>query len=131
MPYKICANCGSSFHHDYGEEWKNLCVPCFKRKKAKERGEYDPDSVVVDRVELHRLRRDSEFYKNQYFSLLAKENGYNPDSSSSSGSKVLDRLKPFIKDLIVLCHPDRHGGNDPRAVEVTKTLLDLRREVSA
>ena len=130
MPYKICSACGTSFHHDYGQEWKTVCVSCFKRKKAVERGEYDPDSVVVDRAELHRLRRDSEFYKGQYFTLLAQQNGYT-SPSSSSGSKVLDRLKPFIKDLIVLCHPDRHGGNDPRAVEVTKTLLDLRREVSA
>jgi hypothetical protein len=131
MPYKYCSDCGESFHHDYGEEWKTVCIKCFKRRKSMERGESDPDSVFVDRDELNRLRRDSEFYRGLYFSLLAKQNGYSPEPPPSAGSKVLDRIKPFIKDLIVLCHPDRHGGNDPRAIEVTKQLLDLRREVSA
>lgn len=131
MPYKICENCEESFHHDYGEEWKTVCIKCFKRRKSMERGESDPDSVFVDRVELARLRRDANFYKDQYFTLLASQNGYRPTPPPSAGSKILEKLSPLIKDLIVLCHPDRHGGSDPRAVRTTQVLLDLRKEVSA
>lgn len=127
MPYKICETCGESFFHDPGHEWKTVCVSCFKRKKSAERGGYDPDQVIVDRLELAKLRRDAEFYRNMYFSALAERNGYRP----TSGSNILERISPLLKDMIVLCHPDRHGGNDPRATRVTQTLLELRQEVSA
>ena len=130
MPYKICEPCGESFFHDHGEGWKTVCVSCFKRKKSAERGESVPDSVFVDRFELNRLRRDAEFYKGQYFTLLASQNGYRP-SQPSAGLNVLEKLSPLIKDLILLCHPDKHGGNDPRAVRATQFLLDLRKGVSA
>lgn len=127
MPYKFCEDCGESFHHDYGEEWKTVCIKCFKRRKSMERGESDPDSVFVDRFELNRLRRDAEFYKGQYFTLLASQNGYRPTSDLN----ILEKIRPLISDLILLCHPDKHGGNDPRATRATQALLDLRKEVSA
>lgn len=130
MPYKYCEDCGESFHHDYGQEWKTLCIKCFKRRKSMERGESDPDSVFVDRVELARLRRDVEFYRGSYFSLLAEQNGYRP-SQPSAGLNVLEKLRPLISDLLFLAHPDKHGGNDPRATRATQALLDLRKEVSA
>ena len=131
MPYKYCSDCGECFHYDLGQEWKDLCLKCFKRRKAMERNESDPDSVVVSRVELAKLRQEAGFYKNHYFSLLASQNGYGPTPPPSAGSKILEKLSPLIKDLILLCHPDKHGGNDPRATRATQALLDLRKEVSA
>ena len=127
MPYKYCADCGESFFHDHGQEWKTVCVSCFKRKKSAERGGYDPDQVIVDRLELAKLRRDAEFYRGLYFTALAERNGYKP----ASDPNILDKLKPLISDLILLCHPDKHGGSDPRATRATQALLDIRREVSA
>lgn len=127
MPYKICETCGESFFHDHGEGWKTVCVGCFKRKKSAERGGYDPDQVVVDRLELAKLRRDAEFYRGMYFTTLAERNEYRP----TSGLNILEKLKPLISDLLFLAHPDKHGGSDPRATRATQALLDLRREVSA
>ncbi len=131
MPYKYCSDCGESFHYDPGQEWKTFCIACFKRRKSTERGQSDPDSVFVSRAELNRLRNEAAFYKGQCFDFMARENGFRPNQPPSAGSKILDKLKPLISDLLFLAHPDKHGGSDPRATRVTQALLDLRKEVSA
>jgi len=35
-----CTSCGSAFWRKTDEQWKRLCLDCFKRQKAKERGQY-------------------------------------------------------------------------------------------
>ena len=53
MYRKNCMACGGIFYHGAGEAWKTLCLPCWKRKKAKETdGEhrYAPSGSSKERV---------------------------------------------------------------------------------
>ncbi len=38
-------------------------------------------------------------------------------------------LGPLVQDLLILCHPDRHGSND-RSTRITQILLEIRKSHS-
>ena len=41
------------------------------------------------------------------------------------GQDIARALAPLLQDLLLLCHPDRHGSNE-RSTRVTRFLLELR-----
>lgn len=70
---------------------------------------------------------------NNYRKLLAKYNAIVNQVNRKGGQSFLDNesseFSPEeIKDLISLCHPDRHGDN-PKAMRITQKLLNLRGEM--
>jgi len=65
--------------------------------------------------------------------LLVKHNAVVNQVNRKGGQSFLDGESPEftpeeIKDLISLCHPDRHKDN-PKAVRLTQKLLNLRGEM--
>lgn len=85
-----CTHCGAPFQRDASEEWKRLCLPCWKRTK---------DRTAAP--EAHR---------------------------AAAPAPALDAAR--IRQLLQLCHPDRHGGSE-LAHAVTTWLLALKRQVTA
>lgn len=113
---KTCPICGRRFVQD--EPWKKVCLDCWKKQKA-------ASSVVkVDAGEVQALRDRAEFYERKFLE-LAQEN-CRLRQQGTLQSSIKDRLR----DLIFLCHPDKHDG-DHKATEVTAWLLDVRREVAS
>jgi hypothetical protein len=43
----------------------------------------------------------------------------------SEGQDVARALAPLVQDLLLLCHPDRHGSSE-RSTRITRFLLELR-----
>lgn len=82
-----------------GEEaWRKLCKRCYaKKKKAEESGKTDYE----------RLWRDAISKLNQQ-------------------QQATNISEDLLKRLIMLCHPDKHGGSVV-AEDVTKQLLSIRR----
>lgn len=82
-----------------GEEaWRKLCKRCYaKKKKAEESGKIDYERLWKDAI--GRLNQQQQ------------ATNINED---------------LLKRLIMLCHPDKHGGSAV-AEDVTKQLLSIRK----
>ena len=101
MGYATCKQCGDTFWRDEGEEWKRLCLDCWLEKKRKEDGREAELQQEIEqlRVSLANARREA-----------------------ASARPLLDRR--FIKRIISLTHPDKHGGSET-ATEITQQLLAI------
>ena len=101
MGYATCKQCGDTFWRDEGEEWKRLCLDCWLEKKRKEDGREAELQQEIEqlRVSLANARREV-----------------------ASARPLLDRR--FIKCIISLTHPDKHGGSET-ATEITQQLLAI------
>lgn len=98
----ICENCGCWFH-DGGENWKTLCLSCWKRQKRQGTGETPLQYWKARCQRAESLLLDTE----------------------PAPAKIPDELRDHLKMLIFFCHPDKHG-NDARATVCTQYLLSLR-----
>ena len=80
-----------------GEDWKTRCLGCFiEMKRREERGD---DFRAA--------------YREGYADGLAE--------------RAPEQLDPaFVRDLIALCHPDRHPGRFEIANRVTARLVSMR-----
>lgn len=93
---KTCQLCGRTFYPD--AHWKTLCLPCYKKTKAREN---EATSELTElRSENYRLR-----------SMLTHSHGAIPPG--------------ILNSLIRLAHPDRHG-NSKAANDATAWLLSQR-----
>ena len=100
MNQKMCQRCHGVFSHADGEDWKTFCIPCFKRKKAEERG-----------YSFHKNERATHNERIVYVDKIIQE-----------------PIPPeIISQLIRLCHPDRHGNSDA-SNRMTAWLLDKRKK---
>lgn len=102
--YATCCDCGAAFWRDEDQAWKRRCLSCWKASKAaKENARHE------DRA--------------------ANENTHaNYSRACGSGEALVPLDKAHLRELLQLCHPDKHNGSD-LAVRVTAWLLDLKREV--
>ena len=94
-----CTVCGT---YAGEESWRKLCRRCYaKKKKAEESAgkSHNNDYERLWKEALARLNQQSQ------------QSGINDD---------------LLKRLIMLCHPDKHGGS-AIAEDVTKQLLSIRR----
>lgn len=112
-----CPSCGREFYQD--EPWKKTCLSCWKASKCADR------TITIDADEVKEMRQQVESLQQQVFDLYG-ENFRLKKNQSALPSGMKDR----IKDLIFLAHPDKHDGS-PKATEITRWLLDVRREVGA
>ena len=101
MSYASCRECGDTFWRDEGEEWKRLCFSCWKERK---RQEASRESELQQEIEILRSN----------LATARREAG--------AARPLLDRK--FLKRIIALTHPDRHG-NSEAATEITQQLLAI------
>jgi len=104
MPVKCCTKCG--LPHTSDAEWKNICFPCWKEEKG-----YTPTTGDKAYKELQ-----SAYAALQKQTVISSFRG---DSTALTPA--------LIKDMIVLCHPDKHGGSE-RATRITQWLTRQRRK---
>jgi len=103
MQRVYCIECGEPFWRDYGENWKKLCIVCWKYNKSRSQNSYSFDSG-----ELYRLRsrvkdleaevRDYEYLMRDYSELKRK-------------AELARTLQAKARDILFLIHPDKHDGN--------------------
>lgn len=96
-----CPRCKLRFVSNHPSH--RICLPCWKRER-------DYDLTRAD----HALM-DLQYVLLEFEAELA---GW-----SRQGRAALSQDR--IRDLIQLCHPDRHGGSE-KANETTKWLLEIR-----
>ena len=99
-----CTDCGALFSRAADEGWKRRCLGCWKASKAPSR---------ADAGEFVRGYRA----------------GYEAGQASAAARNTpkpepLDKAR--VRQLLQLCHPDRHGGSD-LAQRVTQWLNDVKR----
>ena len=99
MYKSLCADCGRPF--DALGAWQRVCKMCYAAAKRQETDEL--------RSEVSRLRRE-----------LAQLRYQRPPAAAVSPD---DR---FVRELLMLTHPDRHGGSK-LSTEVTQRLLAMRK----
>lgn len=101
----LCEACGG-FFDDGGEDWKTLCLRCWKAKKRAETA--NPDAVTY--WQTRAIQAENRLFKIEL---------------SRDADPLPAGLRDHLKTLIFLCHPDKHG-NDTRATAATQYLLSLR-----
>ena len=120
----FCLTCGKPFRREEDEDWKTLCVPCFKKSK---RADLIPvDSTLIARaraaeeqVALLQSRLERQQAAIQYLQRELEE-------KQARRYSTLDReLAEQIPRLLMVCHPDRHNGSQA-ATKATQWLLNVR-----
>jgi hypothetical protein len=99
-----CTECGNYFHAEY--QWAKLCKPCYVASKKNELQEWMNRAFMAEAA----LRR-------QWQSTAQAP-------ASAPASAAMD--PHFIRQLLQLCHPDKHAGS-VLANEVTQSLLKMRK----
>lgn len=98
MTWARCSSCGEMFEREADEEWKRLCLDCWRTQKADQR----------------RTRHGvgcARCYA------LGKAEG------AAQASPALDKTR--LRELLQLAHPDRHDGS-ALAQRVTRWLIEQR-----
>ena len=90
-------NCGSCGNFAGEEAWRKLCGKCFGKQKRKEEEDRE-EQIAALMQELAMMRREQR-----------------------AVALPADRLRQMIQ----LCHPDKHGGSD-LAKDVTQWLLQQK-----
>lgn len=113
--YTTCPRCGAEFCKD--EPWKKVCLDCWLKSKGK--GTQGSSSYVAElRMELDDTRAKLGYYIGRCLQL----------ERELEGKSFCTGLEDHIRDLIFLCHPDKHHNN-PKATATTAWLLDVRKEI--
>ena len=142
-----CDECNKPFPAD--GHYRKQCLPCWKKEQG-----YDlskSDQALIDMQDFYVSQNVSiEVTTDQaarggvadltqklfdMLSLVNKEKALNRalvaqnKQLRSRKTDVTNLDKEFVKDLLKLCHPDRHvGANEDIATEATKKLLDMRKK---
>lgn len=104
--YKECQQCKKSFFVADGEEWKKICLRCWKKSKGVQGNASDRAHQRV--IELESLTRVL------YGRIAELER------------KSQATIEPeMLKRIIMLCHPDKHN-NSEASIKATQHLLDMR-----
>lgn len=104
---KTCPDCKEQFYAD--EPWKRVCLSCYIKRKKK-----DKAAELESKIQMLERRVES---------LVAENNNLR---KRSCGTRAEDGgLMDRWKDLMLLCHPDVHGGSE-RAHRVTVWLNEIR-----
>ena len=105
-----CENCGAYFQRADDEDWKALCLPCWKRsKRPRPLADYftlwQRATAEADRlaVALEAIKREM-----------------------ATPSPMVAEFRKQLPRLIQLCHPDRHGGSEA-STKATAWLLSVKR----
>jgi len=123
---KTCQRCGRSFHLGETEDWKTLCLDCWRASKAND------NKVRIDANELRELRTRADWYREQWNEAAdrveALEDKLALYESKPQNDEIVTWLRANWKQLVALVHPDKHGGA-PVANSITADLIRMRREL--
>lgn len=119
MPTKQCSDCDLPFQHTEEESYKTYCMPCFKKSKGWNLTASDSAYIEMQKEQALLLRRAAEL-EAQNTRLKSK---YRMLSKKVAEKQATPSLP--IKDLLRLCHPDRHQ-NSPLATKITQWLLSQK-----
>ncbi|ENO80542.1 hypothetical protein B447_12212 [Thauera sp. 27] len=105
-----CDECGDDFTRTAGEDWKRLCLPCWKASPAAKKSA--PDRLAQLTAELAEARAEAARLR---LRVLALELADAPPAIPPD----------MLRRLVRLCHPDRHGQSEA-ANQATAWLLAQR-----
>lgn len=108
MSIRECGICSRYFHNPEGFYRCWVCT-----KKNREWKMYKGDEVL-----------DAQLTE---FDRIYRENMQKPIPVAKKVLRLDDLAQKRIKQLLLLCHPDKHGGTNSNAEEITQWLLKLRR----
>jgi hypothetical protein len=78
-------------------------------------------------LEMHiDLERKHDILRDEWNSLVRRVNGKGGEQFLDGSNDRPQFDKGEIKQLLFLCHPDKHHDN-PKATEITRKLLDMRK----
>ena len=114
MALNYCESCGSSFYVQDGQEWKRLCLPCWRANKRSEQGYWSPTVQLCNDL----ARAEAEL-------TVARDRiGILEQALAQRANVELD--PSMLRLLVQLTHPDKHNGS-PAAAKAAAYLNDLRR----
>jgi len=112
----ICGSCHNPFYRD--EDWKVMCLICFKAERAYDLYAGDKQMLLLQEA-LHDLTE------------RLKDHAHDAEVWKRRAQKIKQKRTPLtkeqIRDLVILCHPDKHGSSK-KATEITQWLLSLKDE---
>lgn len=97
-----------------------------KTKKQGINAESDQNMTVESFQEKYQELMDINIKLSEEISRLKFENSYLSRQRHCSDLKDDSEFQKNLKDLIILSHPDKHGGHE-RAMRITQWLLQLRK----
>lgn len=108
MPMKPCKDCGSHFYFQDGEQWKLLCLDCWKESKRRETGPATYSGNGASGID-ERIHRAVVAERDRLRGRLALMEA-RLALSSCQPEPMFDR--DDLRALRRLCHPDRHNGSE-------------------
>ena len=102
MFFETCTDCGRDFPQ-YAE-WQIRCVRCYRLHKEK-----------------HKRREKVEV---EWGNPFAGNPAFLPAEETRQQNKDAVWLRANIKELLHLCHPDKHGGSE-QSNKITRELIDI------
>jgi len=136
-----CTDCDMPFVRKHNSRALR-CLPCWKDRQGYQHTRADEAiklmSEEIDDL-LSRLEgsQDTAALNNKIKTLEAQEKRLKAEIETLKVNLSIEMNNRFkapsqsipkdkIKTLLRLCHPDRHGGSDESANEITKWLLSMR-----
>jgi len=110
MRLRTCEICRLPFPVDASNDWYRSCTPCYKKFRKWDLNPSDDAFIKMQRI---------------YVAELKQQKRMEPPSKVEHPMSLTPER---IREIISLCHPDKHKGSE-RANEVTKWLLSLREKV--
>jgi hypothetical protein len=99
----VCATCMGPFARKEEESYRAMCIPCFKEMQGWTLNQSDQSLIVLQ----------SALKKSLTTNVKLKR----------QAKKLVGKL-PY-RDLMILCHPDKHNGSK-KATETFQKLVDLK-----
>jgi len=120
--YATCCDCGEDFWRGDDETWKVRCLDCWKADKAAKESARHEDRAANKSTHAN--------HTNEKALLEAYWRGWNAhrELAESEPSPTFDKTR--IRELLQLCHPDKHAGS-ALAAKVTQWLNEIKRGVPA
>lgn len=119
-PAAVCTECGHPFPKD--QDWARKCFLCWKDSRGYDLTKGDK-CFLWSQVELTRIVEETSKMQRHYRREVEKlKAALSTPEGPSEGAGLDARL---LRDVISLCHPDKHGDSS-RATKVTQELLALR-----
>ncbi len=120
--YATCCDCGEGFWREDDARWKRRCFSCWKADKAAKENARREDRAANEHT--HTDHTDAKAVLEAYW------RGWNAhrDLALTESKPSIDKTR--LRELLQLCHPDKHAGS-ALAAKVTQWLNEIKRGVHA
>tara|TARA_B100001093_G_C26238015_1_gene763111 strand:- start:166 stop:588 length:423 start_codon:yes stop_codon:yes gene_type:complete len=120
-PSAVCCDCGRPFPKD--QEWAKKCFLCWKDSRGYDLTKGDKCFLWAQQ-ELARIVEETANMQSMFRRLISEKERELRSLTASPGEPA-DLDVRLLRDIISLCHPDKHGDSR-KATDVTQRLLVLR-----